>query len=186
MWWLKQGLASSVLFVKRGAYLVIFLLSLGALLTNRLMLTYPNYFFQDPQRFVQEKKFEERFVVLAQSASLIKQLTHETQKVVLLSNFETALLMQAQRQPLFDNFPVMFSSFSNGPGGLNLKTKEQCLNLIKSIQEENAMYVFIDERLLALSPQTLQGTGLKAVLDYLNIHYKEYTHQGFLLALQRR
>ena len=52
--------------------------------------------------------------------------------------------------------------------------------------EENALYVFVDQRLLALSPQALGNSGLNAVLSYLRNHYQDYTRQGFLVALQRR
>jgi len=186
LWWGKQILSSSTLAVQRGVYAGIFLLCLGALLTNRLMLTYPNIIFQDEKRFAQERAYYERFDAIAQSAALIRQLTQDDQKVVVLSNFETALLMQAHRQPVWDDFPVMFSSFSNGPGGLNLKTKEQGLALINSIIDENALYVFVDARLLALSDQALGNSGLGAVLSYVRNHYQAYAHQGFLVALQRR
>ena len=177
---------SSTLIVQRGIYAGILLLVIGALLTNRLMLTYPNILFQDNERFDRRKEYYEHFDAIAQSASLIQQLTREDQKVVLLSNFETALLMQAQRQPFFKDFPVMFSSFSNGPGGLNLKTKKQCLDMINSMQEENALYVFVDQRLLALTPQDLGNSGLSAVLNYLRDSLSGIYPQGFLVALQRR
>jgi len=186
LWWLKQLFSSSSLFVRRGAYAGILLLVAGALLTNRLMLIYPNIIFQDKDRFANERASYEHLDVMAQSAALIRQLTQENQKIVLLSNFETALLMQAHRQPLFRDFPVMFSSINNAPGGLNLITKKQCLELIDSIADENALYVFVDERLLALSPQALGDSGLSAVLSYLRNHYQGYAHQGFLVALQRR
>lgn len=186
LWWLSQMFISSTVLVKRGAYAAIFLLAAGALLTNRLMMTYPNSIYQDKKRFAAERMYYEHFDAIAQSASLIRQLTQENQKIALLSNFETALLMQAHRQPLFKDFPVMFSSISNGPGGLNLKTKKQCLELINSLEEENALYVFVDERLWSLGPQALGDSGLNAVLGYLRNHYQEYTRQGFLVALQRR
>jgi hypothetical protein len=182
LWWLKQILRSLTLLAQRAAYAGIFFLVLGALLTNRLMLTYPNVFFQDPKRFEREKGFYQNFSALSAPAGLIHQLVKEDQKVVLLSNFETALLMQAKRQPLFKDFPIMFSNFSSSPGGLNLKTKEQGLDLINSIAAENALYVFVDARMLA-SPA--QG-GLAAVLGYLKNHYQILTHQGFLVGLQRK
>ena len=185
LWWIDRMLISSSLLVRRGIFAGILLLSAGALLTNRLMLTYPNSIFQDSHRFSQERAYYEHFDALGQSASLITQLTREGQKVPLLSNFETALLMQAHRQPLFDDFPVMFSSFSNAPGGLNLKTKGQCLRMIDNLEKENALYVFVDERLWPLGPQALGLSGLNAVLSYLHDHYQVYTRQGFLLALKR-
>jgi hypothetical protein len=150
------------------------------------MLTYPDLFFQDQERFKSEREFYLNFDAINQSASLIRQLTQGDQRVVLLSNFETALLMQAHRQPLFKEFPVMFSSISNGPGGLNLKTKKQCLDLINSIQQENALYVFVDMRLWVLPSQTLGNSGLNAVLGFLRSHYQEYSSKGFLVALQRK
>ncbi len=186
LWWLRKLFFLSALFVKRGVYVGILLLATGALLTNRLMLTYPNSIFQNKERFARERTFYEHFDAIAPSASLIRQLTKEGQKVVLLSNFETALLMQAHRQSLFKDFPVMFSSFSNGPGGLNLKTKKQCLGLISSLAVENALYVFVDARLLALPPQEVGNSGLNAVLGYLRNHYQAYNRQGFLVVLQRR
>jgi hypothetical protein len=185
LWWLDQIFISSKTLIKRGVYAGILLLAIGALLTNRLMLVYPNIIYQD-KRFASERAYYEHFDAIVQSASLIRQLTRENQKIALLSNFETALLMQAHRQPLFTHFPVMDSSFSNGPGGLNLITKNQCLGLINSLQEENALYVFVDERLWSLGPQVLGNSGLNAVLSYLHNHYQEYSHQGFLVALQRR
>lgn len=186
LWWFKQLVGASNLFFKRGVYLGILVLALGALLTNRLMLTYPDIIFQDKDRFSSERMAYEQFDAIAQSAAMIRQLTTETQKVVLLSNFETALLMQAHRQSLFKNFPVMFSSFSNGLGGLKLKTKKECLELINSIEDENALYVFVDGRLLALPPQALGNSGLNAVLNFIKNHYTIYTRQGFLVALQRK
>jgi len=178
LWWIRK--------LKREACAGIFLLCLGALLTNRLMLTYPNSIYQDKERFSPERTFYGHFDVIAQSASLIRQLTQEDQRIVLLSNFETALLMRAARPPLFKDFPLMFSSFSNGPSGLKLKTKKQCLGLINSLADENASYVFVDSRLLALSPQALGNSGLNAVLSFLNNHYKIFARRGFLVALQRR
>lgn len=179
LWWLRQ--------VNRGVLAGILLLAVGALLTNRLMLTYPNSIFQDQKRFARERIYYGQFdTMLKASSSLIGQLTQENQKVALLSNFETVLLMQAQRQPLFKDFPVMVSGLGSAPGGLNLKTKEQGLELINSLEEENALYVFVDQRLLALSDQALGDGGLKTVLDYLRNHYQIYTRQGFLAALQRR
>ena len=94
--------------------------------------------------------------------------------------------MQAHRRPLFDDFPVMFSSSSNAPGGLDLTTKKQCLGLINSMAEENALYVFVDGRLLALPPQVLGSSGLNAVLAFLKDHYTVFSRQGFLVALQRK
>jgi|GEM_PF-2191733 hypothetical protein len=186
LWWLAQIFTASSLLQKRGVFAGILLLAAGALLTNRLMLIYPNFIYQDKDRFAGERASYEHFDAITQSASLIQQLTQENQKVALLSNFETALLMQAHRQPLFNDFPVMYSRISNGPGGLNLKTKDQCLDLIHSLQEENALYVFVDERLWSLGPQALGDSGLNAVLNYLRNHYQGYTHQGFLMVLQRR
>jgi hypothetical protein len=185
LWWLDQGLISSTVLVRRGVFTGILILAAGALLTNRLMMVYPNIIYQDKDRFANERAYEENFNVITPSASLIQQLTREDQKVALLSNFEAALLMQAHRQPLFNDFPVMFSGISNGPGGLDLKTKEQCLGLINSLQEENALYVFVDQRLWSLGPQALGNSGLNAALSYLRDHYQEYTRQGFLVALQR-
>jgi len=186
LWWLDRILHLSSLLVRRGVYISLLLLAGGALLTNRLMQVYPNIIYQDKERFAKERAYEERFNVIEQSASLIRQLTDENQKIVLLSNFETALLMQAHRQPLFNDFPVMFSGISNGPGGLDLMTKDQCLGLINSLQEENAMYVFVDIRIWSLGPQALGNSGLGAVLGFIRNHYQEYAHQGFLVALQRR
>ena len=168
LWWLKK--------IKRRAYAGILLLCIGALLTNRLMQIYPNFIYQDNDRFASEKASYEHFDTNTQSsASLIRQLTKEDQKVVLLSNFETSILMQAHRQPLFKDFPVMYSSFNNNPGGLNLKTKKQCLEMINSMADENALYVFVDARLLNLPPQDLGNSGLNAVLSYLRDHYQGYT-----------
>jgi len=156
-------------------------------MTNRLMLIYPDMVYQDPERFAKEKIFEENFDnVLRPSAALIGQLTREDQPVALLSNFETALLMKAHRKPLFRDFPVMVSSLNSGAGALNLKTKAQGLELIDSLSRENALYVFVDDRLLALPPQALAHSGLNAVLSYLQDHYQEFTRQGFLTALQRK
>ena len=185
LWWIDQIFVSSTLLVRRGVFAGMLLLAAGALLTNRLVLIYPDIIFQDKGRFAVERAYYEHFDAIEQSASLISQLTKEDQKAALLSNFETALLMRAHRQPLFNNFPVMFSGFSNGPGGLDLITKDQCLALINSLQEENALYVFVDVRLWALGPQVLGNSGLNAVLSYLRNHYQEYAHQGFLVALQR-
>jgi len=187
LWWLKQGLASSELSVQRVLCVGGLLLVTGALMTNRLMLIYPDMVYQDPERFAKEKIFEENFDnVLRPSAALIGQLTREDQPVALLSNFETALLMKAHRKPLFRDFPVMVSSLNSGAGALNLKTKAQGLELIDSLSRENALYVFVDDRLLALPPQALAHSGLNAVLSYLQDHYQEFTRQGFLTALQRK
>jgi len=186
LWWLKQLLSSSTLLARRGIYVGGILLVTGALLTNRLMLIYPNSIFQNKDRFTSERMTFEHFDAIEKSAALIRQLTQEDQRVVLLSNFETTILMQAHRQPLFRDFPVMFSSSNNDPGGLKLQTKKQCLELIDSITDENALYVFVDQRLLALSPQVLGNSGLGSVLGYLRNHYQIYAHQGFLVALQRR
>jgi len=186
LWWLRQLLSSSTLLVKRSAGAGILLLVLGALLTNRLMLTYPNSIHQDTGRFVQEKAFYEHFDAIIKPAALIRQLTREDQRVVLLSNFETALLMQAHRRPLFGNYPVMVSNITDGPGELDLRTKKECLDLIDSIAFENALYVFVDARLLALPPQALGHGGLNAILGFLQNHYTIFVRQGFLVALQRK
>jgi hypothetical protein len=186
LYWLNQLFLSASAFIKRQAYTILLLLAVGALLTNRLMLTYPNILFEDNSRFARERAFYEQVNAVAKSAALIRRLTTENQKVVLVSNFETALLMQAQRQPLGEDFPTMFSSFANGPGNLALVTKKQVLDLVDSMQKENADYAFVDARLWALSPEALGNTGLAVVLKFLNTHYTLYQQQGFLVALQRR
>jgi len=185
LWWLAQWLSSSRIIIRRSIYAGIFLLVLGALLTNRLMLVYPNI-FENKERFSQETSSYQHFDGIASSASLIRQLIPEGQKVVLLSNFETALLMKAQRQPVFDHFPVMFSNLNKGLGGLDLKTREECLRLINQMEGENAFYIFVDGRLWDLSPQVLGDSGLNAVWQYIKNHYQFYKSQGFLVALQRR
>lgn len=186
LWWLNEICSSLKLYVRRGIYAGLLLLTIGALMTNRLMLAYPNLIFQNKDRFARERDFYEHFDMIGQSASLISQLTAENQKVVLLSNFETALLMKAHRQPLFKQVPVMFSGFANNPGGLDLLTKKQGLDLVNSISEENAMYVFVDVRLLGLTPKDLGENGLKPVLNEIKDHYTPFKQQGFLVALQRK
>jgi hypothetical protein len=187
LWWLKQWGTSSALAFRRVIYTGILLLVTGALLTNRLMLIYPDILFQYKERFAREEMFSDNFDTLSRSsAALIGQLTRDGQKVALLSNFETVLLMKAHRQPLFEDFPVMVSNLNQGPGSLNLETKEQALELINSLARENALYVFVDERLLALPPQALVHSGLNAVLNYIHDHYQEYARQGFLVALGRK
>jgi len=186
LWWVNQGLSHVTLLVKRQVGAGILLLVLGALLTNRMMLIYPNTFFQDDGRFVQETNIYQHFDAIKDSAPLIRQLTKEDEKIALLSNFDTALLMQANRQSLFDDTPLMFSSLNGQPGGLRLIRKTQCLKLINTIEDNNPLYIFVDERLLALSPQVLGNSGLKVVLDYIQHHYGNYAHQGFLVAFRRQ
>ena len=185
LWWLHEYLRTRPLLFKRGVLAAILVVVIGSLLTNRQFLVYPNV-FASQDRFAQEVGLYDHLELIDTSAALITRLVNPDERAVVISNFETAVLMKAKRQPLFNDFPVMYSSLNNMPGGLDLVSRQQALDMIKSMADENAAYVFVDARLLALPPEALGRSGLNAVLGFVKSHYTGYTRQGFLVALARR
>ena len=126
----------------------------------------------------------------SQDVRLIQSLAPPQQPVALLSNYETEMLMQADRKPFFYYFrifgsrPLRMRNF----GSLDIWTKKEMNRLIGQLESARPMYVFM-ERIFLANPTPAQYTAydpaLMGVLDYVKSHYQPYTYGKYLVAMKR-
>ena len=124
-----------------------------------------------------------------QDAQLIAQLTTLNDRVPLISSFETRILMQANRKPLFYYFPLVDSR----PMRMRmfdmtaLWTVDRLKKTMDQLKNEKPTYVFMEKVLLAKSvPQAYQYLypDLLVILNYLDQYYQPINQGKYLVALK--
>ncbi len=127
----------------------------------------------------------------SKDARLIQMLTAKREPVALISSFETEILMQADRKPLFYYFRILFSRpmrMRNFPKDEILTTK-QLQKLINQMQESSSPYIFMERIFLKPnfpSQYAYDYPGLIGLLAYVNSHYRPYAYGKYLVALKRQ
>jgi len=134
--------------------------------------------------YVQESHFPK-------DARLIRSLTAPAQPVALISSFETEILMQADRKPLFYYFRILYSRpmrMRNFPTD-EILTTVQLQKLIDQMQGSSSPYVFMERIFLNSDyPKAYahDDPGLIGLLEYVKDHYQPYAYGEFLVAMKRK
>jgi len=163
----------------------------GALLTSYLFTFYPNVFNLARLDWEPEKKFYKEEFKFDQDAALIKKLTAPSERVPLISSFETAILMEAGRKPFFYYFPLIESSQMKLAHfrGTYLHTFERMRKTLDQITKAKPQYVFIERKLFnrQIPPQYYQHyQTLEILVDYLAADYAVAEEGQYLVALKRK
>lgn len=120
------------------------------LVTNRLMAYYPHIGQGNNKELVGYQNFMAQSWNLTIDAKLIQQFSSPDDKVAIISSFETALLMQAQRKPLFYYSPLIDSQLFNQKsfGGTYLHTKERLTNFFNLLESTKPTHIFIETQFI--------------------------------------
>ncbi len=127
---------------------------------------------------------------LGEDAGLIRSLTTPREPAALISSFETEMLMQAGRKPLFYYFSVFFSRplAMRTLGNTEIYTTKQLARMIAQLEKASSPYVFMERIFLRtdIPAQYLYDEeGLMALLSYVKIHYRPYRYGKYLVAMKR-
>lgn len=185
--WLKYIVTRFIPHLRKVVFAVLAFAALGALLTNRLFVTYPHAVPIYGQDFKQECLMFKKSFDLTQDIALIQNLTSPKESVAIIGSFELTLLNQAKRRALFSHCPLMSSALmdSNSIRGLRLKTKEELLAAFNELERSRPPYVFIERKLLMLPEEFYQGTtGLAGLLKFVRNHYDPQTQGHYFVALK--
>ncbi len=125
-------------------------------------------------------------------AGLIKSLTLPGSPVAVISAFETKILMQADRPPLFYYFPLLSSRpkhmrtmplnfLHTSPGRFNRKA-------IQELEEARPEYVFLERIFLYDYPKAYadKPENIIPIVDYVRLHYAPYKAGEYLMAMKRK
>ncbi len=137
---------------------------------------------------------------ISEDAALIKRLTRADGRVCLISSFDTAILIEAERKPFFYHAPLLRSTFffdrNEAYGSANFfrngdrDTGAISMSLDR-LRQFQPSYVFVDKRILAKIGNVplfyKPGYFLTEVTDYLMENYHPAPEQGkYLFVLKRR
>jgi len=136
------------------------------------------------------KEYFRRKFDFSEDARLIDRLTSPDDPVVLMSSFETRILMQADRKPFFYYFPFILSRPLDMRmfGFSILWTTDQLNTIMAQLDSAKPEYVFMEKIFLAkqvpriylyLFPEELY------ILNYLDKYYTPYQSGKYLVALKR-
>jgi hypothetical protein len=190
-YWAREILSRTSARMRRGISLMIFSLTLGALLTNYFFTYYPNVLNIARNDFSKEKEFYRQQFNFEDDALLIKNLTSPQEKVALISSSEVKILMTANRKPFFYYFPLIYPNFmnTNAFSGTYLYTSDRVKRTLDQLQTASPRYVFVEAIFYRgqLSADIYQkNAGLTILMNYLHTYYDESAQGKYLLALKRK
>ena len=143
--------------------------------------------FADDAALVHYYRKNSRFT---KDAALIASLTARSDEVPLISSFEVAMFMQADRKPFFYYFPLLISRpmtmrcFS----ACSIYTTDQLARTINKFEEEKPPYVFMERIYMAHEiPQAyvFRFPSLIPLVNYVRSHYTPVAQGEYLVALKR-
>ncbi len=122
---------------------------------------------------------------------LIRRMTGPDDKVCLISAWDTATLIQADRKPFFYYFRLITPRAMDQLdfGGTDLITLERLQKVLRQLDEEKPPLVFIEKKLFAGGLPAIYYThypDLYLVVQYLRKHYTPVVTGKYLVALRRR
>jgi hypothetical protein len=162
----------------------------GALFTNIFFVYYPNMFNIARMDWTAETNFYQANSKFGQDAAMIARLTPESQKVAIISSFETSMLMQAHRKPFFYDAPLVISQRmdANSFGGTSLITPERLAQTINQLAKQSPEYIFVEKKLLGQWPPEYvqQYPGIIMVLRYTAEHYAPQEEGMYLIAMHKK
>jgi len=157
--------------------------------TNSTFISYPNFIhgitFDNNELQTLNKYYD-----FECDAQFIKRLTREEEKIPLISNFETAILMKADRKPFFYYFPVIRSRMNEKEfGGTNLITLNRLNRSLDQLEKEKPRIVFIEARLFYGKIHPVYFVNFKSLtilIQYLSDFYAPIHTNGRLVACKRK
>jgi hypothetical protein len=168
---------------QKGIKIFLCLWTLTALTTGYLFTYYPNFLNLAGYDWPSERKFYDQNFDFSQDASLIDGLTAPNEPVVLVSAFETKILMQAHRRPFFYYFPMIGSQHmqEEKSPGTYLHTYARLEHTLRQLQEKQPAYVFVQTRIYQW---THTQEGIKQLMAYIFEHYQFQAQGQYLVALK--
>lgn len=160
--WTKQ--ASAVFF---GLVIVA---SIG-LFTSRLYMTYPHALWG--KKYIQEEQLLDAADLTA-DVQLITSLTKASTRTAVVGSFELLLLKKSQRQPFFNDAPLLQSAplDNNMVVGLRIKLKKELESAIAQINDEAPQYIFMEKKLTTLPNEFYQSNaGLASLINLIRAGY---------------
>ncbi|HOW36123.1 MAG TPA: hypothetical protein PL155_06900 [Candidatus Omnitrophota bacterium] len=190
-YWLDVGLRHVRLDVRRGVLAAVALGLVFTVMTMDAFLVYPNYFNRAKNLFAQNKKFIKEELSFEKDVALISRITSPREKVCLISGYETALLMAADRKPFFYFFPLLSSRSLKMKdfGGTYLYSMERFVKTIEQLETQRPEFVFIERKLFFGEIPAVyysRHTTLALMVKYLREKYSLFEAGQYLVALKRK
>lgn len=189
--WLKHILVKSSIRLRRCFLAGLSVLSVVFLMTVPNFVEYPNVLHRRISFGAKEKEILESKYDFSKDALLIRNLTPEGQKVPVISSFETAILMKADRRPFFYYFPLLFSRYDPSEfGGTYLMTQERLDKTLNHFEREKPEYVFVGKKLTIHSGDVhlayfLSYRSITRLMVYLEKHYVRVAAGPQIVAMKR-
>ncbi len=158
-------------------------LMLPILLTSYLFTYYPNILNLAGNDWKIEAKYYREHFDLKKDAQMIASLSAPGERVAIISSFETRILMQADRPPLFYYSPMVESSLMDDPRSrlTYLHTYKRLRETIAQLEERRPSYVFIEAKMLNVQGQEALTGLLSAVMN----NYTPFKQGVYLIAFKR-
>ncbi len=189
-YWLDALTRRSSVGLKRNIKLAAIGIVVALLGANRWFALYPNVLSIKRDAWAQEEEAFKREFDFSSDARLIQGLTAPDERVALISNFETALLMGAQRKPFFYLFPLIESArcASHADGRNYLYTQERLIKTLRQIEDQKPRYIFIEKKFWQAyekGSHKMSGT-LRELLRQISGQYSHQEDGQYLAAFKRR
>lgn len=190
-YWLEVAARHVRIEARRGMLVAVALVLVFTLMTMNTFLAYPNYFNRTKNLFLESKRFMNEELSFEKDVALISRLTAPGDKVCLISSYETALLMAADRKPFFYFFPLLTSRSLKMKdfGGMYLYNRERFVRTIEQLETQRPEFIFIERRLfLGEIPRLYytRYTALTLMVKYLREKYSLSDEGQYLVALKRK
>lgn len=167
--------------------LAVLCVSLMALLTTTGFLRCPNVFNFTKINYGLIKNIYTTTFDVEKDVGFIKQLTRPEEEVCLISSFDVALLMQAERKPFFCRFPFIKSSFfqSDDFQGPASQLKEDYENALLKLSKEKPRYVFLEKKILIDYWTNRKQLWFPELEYFLRLNYALGPEGKYLVVLRR-
>ncbi|HOW35587.1 MAG TPA: hypothetical protein PL155_04170 [Candidatus Omnitrophota bacterium] len=171
----------------RPVALTVLGVSLLALLATPSFLKCPNIFNFEKKDYVLSKRVYGKTFDIETDANFVKQLTRPDEEACLISSFDVALLMRAERKPFFTRFPFIKSSFfqSEDFQGPASQLKEDYENALIKLSTEKPPYVFVEKKILIDYWTNRKQLWFPELEYFLRLNYTLGPESKHLVALKR-
>jgi hypothetical protein len=189
-YWLSCFLHNHHALVRRKILFLSLTIAVLVLLSKQSCLVYPNVFNLAGTSFQSQLQQMHEDLVIEDDVRMITRLTDPQQKVCLLSSFETAILMQADRKPFFYYFPLMSPRFLRmmDYGGMKIVTHRQWQKVLDELETEPSR-VFIEKKLFRGQIPKIyyeRYPSLTRLIGFLAKYYEPEYEGRYLMCLKRK
>ncbi len=143
------------------------------------------------ERLQKFAEYRAQHYISPEDIAMIRSMTDPREKVCLISSWDTATLVAADRRPFFYYFRFVTPRTMDGLdfGGTDLITQERLDKTIRQLDTEKPGLVFIEKKLFAAEIPSVYYAhyqDLFQIVQYLRQHYTPVTKGKYLLALKRK